>query len=62
MIYVTLGKPSTGETIELQPIGRKSGVDRCSDLILDDEEFIQMIEISYSRDKVESMGVLTTKG
>ena len=59
---MTLGKPSTGETIELQPIGRKSGVDRCSDLTLDDEEFIQIIEINYYRDKVDAMGVLTTKG
>ena len=33
-ITVTLSNPETDETIELDQIGRDSGVDRCTDLNL----------------------------
>ena len=61
-IEVTLANPETGETIELDSIGRNSGVDKCEKLNLEDEEFIKTIELNYVRNYVRSVGILTTEG
>ena len=61
-ITVTLSNPETDETIELDQIGRDSGVDRCTDLNLEDEEFVETIEINYVTNYVRSVGMMTTEG
>ena len=61
-ITVTLSNPETDETIELDQIGRDSGVDRCTDLNLEDEEFVKTIEIYYVTNYVRTVGMMTTEG
>ena len=61
-ITVTLSNPETDETIELDQIGRDSGVDRCTDLNLEDEEFVETIEINYVTNYVRTVGMMTTEG
>ena len=61
-IEVTLSDPETGETLELDHIGRSSGVDKCTVLNFEDEEFVKTIEVSYVRNYVRSVGMITTEG
>ena len=61
-ITVTLSNPETDETIELDQIGRDSGIDRCTDLNLEDEEFVKTIEVNYVRNYIRSVGMMTTEG
>ena len=61
-LEVTLGNPETGEEIELDHIGRNSGIDKCTKINLEDEEFVKTIEVNYVRNYVRSVGVKTTEG
>jgi len=61
-IEVTLGNPETGETLKLDHIGRNSGIDKCTVLNLEDEEFVKTIEVNYVRNYVRSVGMITTEG
>ena len=68
-IQVTLASPKTGDELELETIGPvgKNLTDEeikfeCTDLKLDDEEFIKEIKIEPATNTVWSVEVFTTKG
>ena len=61
-IEVTLHDPETEETLKLDHIGRNSGIDKCTVLDLEDEEFVKTIEVNYVRNYVRSVGMITTEG
>ena len=61
-IEVTLHDPETEETLKLDHIGRNSGIDKCSVINLEDEEFVKTIEVNYVRNYVRSVGLITTEG